>query len=202
VTDKKPYPKMLMLIVIAMLVLGTLAVVVVNQANLSRSRIPVLGELGDFQLIESKSGEAIGPIDLRGKICVYDFIFTSCKGPCPVMAVNMGDLYRLYKGSDRIQFVSISVDPERDTLEALNEYARLRGVDDDGWIFLRGPIDTVAEICEKQFMLSADDLPGGHTTKFILVDHLGRIRSYHDGLSESSMETLENNIRQLAKELP
>jgi protein SCO1/2 len=191
-----------MLIVIAMLVLGTLAVVVVNQANLSRSRIPVLGELGEFTLMESRGAQPVGPADLKGKICVYDFIFTNCKGPCPVMAVNMGELYRLYKWSEKVQFVSISVDPERDTLGALNEYADLQGVDDDAWIFLRGPIEKVAEICEKQFMLSADDLPGGHTTKFILVDHLGRIRSYHDGLSENSMEILQNNIRQLAKELP
>ena len=196
------FPKMLILIVIAMFVLGTLAVVVVSQANLSRSRIPVLGELGDFELIDSSDAAPVGPTDLKGKICVYDFIFTNCQGPCPVMAVNMGELYRLYKGSGKVQFVSISVDPERDTPEALNEYARLQGVDDDGWIFLYGPIDKVAEICEKQFMLSADDLPGGHTTKFILVDPLGRIRSYHDGLSESSMETLKNNIRQLAKEMP
>lgn len=200
-TDKKPYPKMLILIVIAMLVLGTLAVAVVNQANKSRSRIPVIGELGEFELIESKSAEPVGPADLRGKICVYDFIFTNCQGPCPVMAVNMGELYRMYKGSDKIQFVSISVDPERDTLEALNEYADLQGVDDEAWIFLSGPIDEVSGICEKQFMLSADDLPGGHTTKFILVDHLGRIRSYHDGLSDESMEALQRNIKQLAQEM-
>lgn len=201
-SSKRPYPKMLILIVIAMLVLGTLAALVVNQANRSRSRIPVLGELTDFELTASHNNEPAGPADLTGEICVYDFIFTSCRGPCPVMAVNMGELYMLYKGSGKIQFVSISVDPERDTLEALNEYAHLHGVDDEAWIFLRGPIDKVAEICEKQFMLPAEDLPGGHTTKFILVDHLGRIRSYHDGLSEGSMETLKNNIRQLAKELP
>jgi protein SCO1/2 len=193
---------MLILIVIGMLVLGTLALVVVNQANLSRSRIPVVGELSEFELIESQSAEPVGPANLRGKICVYDFIFTNCQGPCPVMAVNMGELYRLYKSSGKVQFVSISVDPERDTLEALNKYADLQGVDDDAWIFLRGPIEEAAEICEKQFMLSADNLPGGHTTKFILVDHLGRIRSYHDGLSDSSMEILKNNIRQLANELP
>ncbi|UCC81141.1 MAG: SCO family protein [Candidatus Zixiibacteriota bacterium] len=198
----RSYPKMLILIVIAMLVLGTLAALVVSQANRSRSRIPVLGELTEFELTAAHNGELAGPESLKGKICVYDFIFTSCRGPCPVMAVNMGELYRLYKGSGKIQFASISVDPNRDTLEALNEYAELQRVDDDGWIFLRGPLEKVAEICEEQFMLPAEDLPGGHTTKFILVDHLGRIRSYHDGLSESSMEILQNNIRQLAKELP
>jgi protein SCO1/2 len=192
---------MLILVVIAMIVLGALAAVVVNQANLSRSRIPVLGTLGDFQLVESRSGRLVGPADFRGKICVYDFIFTNCKGPCPVMAVNMGELYRIYKSSEKVQFISISVDPERDTLEALKEYAALQGVDDDRWVFLRGPIDTVAYICENEFMLSADDLPGGHTTKFILVDRQGLIRSYHDGLSEESMEALESNIRQLAREM-
>ncbi len=131
---------MLILIVIAMLVLGTLAALVVNQANRSRSRIPVLGELTEFELIASHNGEPTGTADFSGKICVYDFIFTSCRGPCPVMAVNMRDLYELYKYSEKVQFISISVDPERDTLEALNEYARLHGVDDEAWIFLRaGP---------------------------------------------------------------
>ena len=113
----------------------------------------------------------------------------------------MSELYELYKGSGKVQFVSISVDPERDTLEALNEYARLLGVNNKEWIFLRGDIEKVAEICEKQFLLGVGELPWGHTTKFILVDHLGRIRSYHDGLSESSMEVLKNNIRQLAREI-
>jgi len=183
-----------------MIVLGTLAAVVVNQANLSRSRIPVLGTLGNFSLIESRDGHPMGPADFKGKICVYDFIFTNCKGPCPVMAVNMGELYQIYKSSELVQFISISVDPERDTLEALNEYADLQGVNDSRWVFLRGPVDSVAYICENDFMLSADDLPGGHTTKFILVDQQGRIRSYYDGLSEGSMEKLESNIRQLAKE--
>jgi protein SCO1/2 len=193
---------MLILIVIAMLILGTLAALVVNQANRSRSRVPVLGELSNFDLTSAPDGVTMGPQDFKGKICVYDFIFTNCMGPCPVMAINMGELYRTYKSSGRVQFISISVDPERDTLEALNEYARLHGIDDDQWVFLRGPIDTVTKICEEQFMLPAADLPGGHTTKFILVDQLGRIRSYHDGLSEGSMEALKTNIRQLSQELP
>jgi len=42
----------------------------------------------------------------------------------------------------------------------------------------------------------------GHTTKFILVDHLGQIRSYHEGLENEAMIPLKDNIRQLAKDLP
>lgn len=197
----KSYPKMFILLVAAMLLLGSLAIFVVGQANLSRAQIPVIGTISGFELTMAHNGELIGPEQMKGKLCVYDFIFTNCKGPCPVMAVNMGELYELYKGSGKIQFISISVDPERDTLEALNEYARFLGVNTEEWIFLRGDIEKVAEICEKQFLLGVGDLPGGHTTKFILVDHLGKIRSYHDGLSQASMEVLKNNIRQLAREI-
>jgi protein SCO1/2 len=114
------------------------------------------------------------------------------------MAENMGDLYELYKGSDLVQFVSISVDPDRDSLEALRQYAIDHNVTDNRWIFLRAPIEDVVQLCEKQFMLDADELPMGHTTRFILVDQQGRIRSYHEGLESESMTALKNNIRQLA----
>ena len=197
----KSYPKMLILLVAAMLLLGALAIFVVGQANLSRARIPVIGTIGAFELTAAHSGELISPEQMKGKLCVYDFIFTNCKGPCPMMAVNMSELYELYKGSGKVRFMSISVDPERDTLEALNEYARLLGVNNEEWIFMRGDLEKVAEICEKQFLLPAENLPGGHTTRFILVDHLGRIRSYHDGTDRSSMDVLKNNIRQIAREI-
>ncbi len=197
----KSYPKMLILLVAAMLVLGALALFVVGQADLSRAKIPVIKTLEGFELTAAHNGEPVNTEEFKGKLVVFDFIFTNCKGPCPVMAVNMSELYELYKGSGKVQFISISVDPERDTLEALNEYARLLGVNNEEWIFLRGDVEKVAEICEGQFMLAADYLPGGHTTKFILVDHEGRIRSYHTGTDRSSMEGLKNHIRQLAREI-
>ena len=84
-SEKKGFPKMLILIVLAMLILGTLAALVVSRANRSRSDIPVLGELRDFKLTASYNGETVGPENFKGKLCVYDFIFTNCMGPCPVM---------------------------------------------------------------------------------------------------------------------
>jgi len=197
----KSYPKFLIWAVAALLVLGLIAILVVNQANRSRSRIPVWGQLSDFEFTAAYTGQPFGLDQMKGKLNVVDFIFTSCKSACPIMAVNMAELYDLYKGSDKVQFVSISVDPERDTLEALLEYGRKLGVDDDRWVFLRAPIEQVVELCEKQFMLAADALPMGHTTKFILVDQYGQIRSYHEGLDNDSMTGLKNNIGQLAKEL-
>jgi len=50
-------------------------------------------------------------------------------------------------------------------------------------------------------MLAADNLPGGHTANFALLDPAGRIRSYHNGLEPTAVEVLKQNIRQLAKEM-
>lgn len=198
----KSFPKMLILAVAAMLVLGTLALLIVNQANRSRSQIPVWGQLEDFSFTNAQDGQPFGLKQMLGKISVVDFIFTNCPGACPVMAINMEGLYELYKTADKVQFISVSVDPDRDSLEALRQYAEERGVTDNRWVFLRAPMTDVKALCEGQFMLAADELPMAHTTKFILVDQLGRIRSYHEGLESGSMESLKNNIRQLAGERP
>jgi protein SCO1/2 len=192
----------LIIILIAMLILATLALVVVNRAAKSRSEIPVLDYLPEFEFTES-NGRPFGLTQMKGKINIVDFIFTSCRTACPIMATNMSELYRFYEGSDLVQFISISVDPERDTFETLRAYAEQLGVTDDRWVFLRAPIDDVVVLSEEGFMLAADrqSLPMGHTTRFILVDRDGRIRSYHEGLDRASVNILKHNIRVLAKEM-
>ncbi|MDH4155803.1 MAG: SCO family protein [candidate division Zixibacteria bacterium] len=196
------YPKMLIWLIIAMMVLAVMALLVVNWTNVSRSKIPVWGELPQFTFTAAHTGQPFGLEDMKGRLNVVDFIFTRCRSACPIMGGNFSELYSLYKGSDKVRFVSISVDPEHDSLAVLREYARQQGVTDDRWVFLRAPVEQVRQLCEGGFMLAADDLPGGHTTKFTLVDHLGRIRSYHEGLDSTGMRILKDNIRQLARDLP
>lgn len=200
-SSKQAYPKMLILAVAAMIILALLALLVVNRANVSRSKLPVYGTVPQFEFTE-RNGEPFGTEQLKGKINIVNFIFTRCHGPCPIMTMYMLDLYHLYEHSDKVQFVSISVDPEYDTPEILQGYAESHGITDDRWKFLHAPVKNVAELCEGGFMLAADNLPGGHTTKFILVDHTGRIRSYHEGTDEAHMKLLKENVRQLARELP
>jgi protein SCO1/2 len=193
---------MLFYLVGAMLLLGVLAVVVVSWANSSLSQLPVWGEVPEFEFVAASSGEPFGLEQMKGKVNIVDFIFTNCRGACPVMAVGFSELYTLYAGSDKVRFVSITVDPNRDSLEVLRAYAAEQGVYDDRWVFLRGPIEQVTDLCENGFMLPADGLPMGHTTKFIVVDHLGQIRSYHEGLEEASRPVITHNVKQLVRELP
>ncbi len=184
----------------AFFIMAVAALLVINQARRSRAAIPVLGQLPEFTFT-SQEGRPFGLTDLKGKISVVDFIFTRCKGPCPVMATKFGELYKLYAGSDKIQFISITVDPENDSLPVLKEYAGRQGVNDNRWVFLRAPIDSVVHISEAGFKIAAENLPAEHSTRFVLVDGEGRIRGYYDGLDDASIEIMKTNIRQLLREM-
>ncbi len=74
----------------------------------------------DFDLIDHES-ERFRLSDLAGKTVLLDFIFTHCTGPCPVLTSRNVSVERQLAGSlrDKTHFVSISIDPERDTPEAL-----------------------------------------------------------------------------------
>lgn len=179
--------------------LGVGALFVIDQAEKSRHELPVLSPVPAFQFT-ARNGESFGLGDLQGKINVVDFVFTNCQGPCPIMSTNMAELYKFYTPSPGVQFVSISVDPARDSLEALQAYAERYGVTDYRWRFLRGPLEEVRELSEAGFFLAADQLPMGHSTKFILVDQQGRIRGYYDSADHESLDRLREHIHALASE--
>jgi len=200
-SNQKGFPKLPILIVSAMIILALMAFLVINQADKSRSEIPVLGNVPEFEYIE-RGGQPFGLADMIGKISIVDFMFTNCKTKCPVMVVNMRELYERYKDNDKVRIVSISVDPARDSLATLNNYADEHGVTDNRWVFLWAPVEEVVELSEKGFMLAAEGLPMGHTTKFAVVDQDGRIRSYHDGMDNAAMKNLADDVDKLLGEMP
>ena len=97
-----------------------------------------------FRLTD-QDGHPLALGELRGKTVVLDFIFTHCTGPCPVLTGLQVDVQRALTPQQRARthFVSISLDPERDTPEVLRAYAVKRGADLSGWSFLTG---TPAEV--------------------------------------------------------
>ncbi len=99
-----------------------------------------------FRLTD-QDGRPLALEDLRGKTVVLDFIFTSCTGPCPVLTGLQVDVQRALPPAQRAKthFVSITLDPERDTPAVLRAYALKRGADLSGWSFLTGsPSDVEA----------------------------------------------------------
>lgn len=185
-------------VVAGVAVMAVIAVLVVGRAEAERQNLPVLGEVPEFQFVE-RSGKPFGLEELKGKVNVVEFFFTSCRGPCPVMNANLSELYREYEHSDEVRLVSLTVDPKTDSLPVLREYATHFGVTDNRWVFVRGEADQISWLAEQGFYVSGE-LPGMHSTKFILVDQQGRIRGYYDYDSEASLKQLREHIAVLARE--
>jgi len=183
----------------SIVILAVVGLLVINMANTSRDQVVILDPVPDFSFIE-KNGESFGLDNMKTKISIVNFFFTSCQGPCPYMNSRVAELYKKYSTTDQVQFVSISVDPETDSLHVLEKYAKDFGVTDDRWLFLRGEIDEVQQLTEKGFKL-AGELPNLHSTKLILVDSLGRIRGYYDVYNEESLNLLTEHVRTLLHQI-
>lgn len=166
--------------------------------------LPVLGVVPPFELV-NRDGRTVTREDLRGAPWVADFIFTGCKVSCPVMTTRMGDLSRRIPGN-RLRWVSISVDPDNDTPEVLEEFAQSFNAG-ESWLFLTGEKEALYDLVREGFHLGvavADpSQPGSelepisHSTRFVLVDSGSQIRGYYDAFDTASLNKLANDLSRL-----
>jgi protein SCO1/2 len=153
--------------------------------------------LPDAQLL-TVAGQPMKLSELRGKVALYDFIFTRCQGPCPLMTREMKKLVGRFDDRD-LRFVSISVDPDFDTPPVMRKYAAAQG-SDPRWVFLTGDRETIRRLSIDGFKLAAGEStspsePIVHSTKFVLVDGEGMVRGYYDAFSEEGRSTLSRDLR-------
>jgi len=88
---------------------------------------------------------------LKGKVVAINFIFTNCQGACPLMTRHL-TLVRDLLGPDvgnEIHFVSVSIDPVRDTPAAMKEFAQTQDADQDYWRFVTGDPENLEYIVKK-----------------------------------------------------
>ncbi|MBC8032576.1 MAG: SCO family protein [Chitinophagaceae bacterium] len=145
--------------------------------------------------------------DLKGKVIVADFFFTRCPTICPTLTRNMKKLQDALKVRDErklidttfVHFLSFSVDPERDTAEALKKYADHYGVNHDLWWMLTGPKKKIYDFAINELKLPVED--GGivdsnfiHTSRFVLLDRDRVVRGYYNGLDSMALNRLAKDI--------
>jgi protein SCO1/2 len=181
--------------IILSLLLSFVGLFVIKLANESRSDLKSFAEVPEFEFFE-RDGSSFGKKNMLGKVNIVNFFFTNCQGPCPFMNSKVADLYNKYATTDKVQFVSISVDPDRDSLSVLREYANAYGVEDKRWVFLRGALNEVHDLSEKGFLL-ASEFPNLHSIKLILVDETGIVRGYYSSYSEESLKILTAHVKEL-----
>lgn len=165
---------------------------------------PPLRALPDFSLT-AVTVDGTSPLDLRalrGRVWIADFVYTRCSGPCPLLTANMAALQKKLPKS--IGLLSFTVDPDHDSPEVLNVYARKFGADAQRWFFVTGDKPGLLKLFRDGFQIAAvesAEAPEGqnvaHTTKFVLIDGDGRLRGYYDGDDAAALDKLAADASRL-----
>jgi protein SCO1/2 len=128
--------------------------------------------LPDLTLTD-QNGRKVSLASLKGKPVLFDFIYTTCPGPCLVLTARMKAIADHLGGAlgSQASFVSVTVDPEHDGPSALKAYAKEQGADRAGWYFLTGPPADVDRLMA-QFKLRRQREADGsvdHVLEYFLV---------------------------------
>ena len=150
-----------------------------------RSGLPVIGPAPDF-VLRTQDGAEVALNKFRGKAVAVTFIFASCSATCPILTAKMASV-QAELGSDfgsKIAFLSITIDPEHDTPEVLQRYARTFGADPAGWKFLTGSPVAIQDIERRYgvFASKSSDREVDHTNLTSLVDPRGMLRVQYLGV--------------------
>jgi protein SCO1/2 len=146
--------------------------------------LPEIAPAPEFTLT-SQDGAPVSLADFRGRVVVVTFIYTLCTDTCPVLTPMMSFIQdRL--GPDfgrKIAFVSITVDPERDTPAVLKEYALAFGADLRGWSFLTGAPEVIRQVTRRYGVFAAPAPEGAIDHSFLtsVVDPRGVLRVQYLG---------------------
>ncbi len=157
------------------------------------------GAVPEFSYPMAPAG-TFGSKDLRGQVWVGSFIFTSCKGICPIVSSKVKRVAETFAGQKDFKAVSFSIDPERDTLPVLESYGRKWATNADTWKFLRPSKAELKSFSDgvKLVMGTVGDFT--HTSRLILVDRAGWIRGYYQATDEDQLFRLKEDIQSILEE--
>ena len=165
-------------------------------------------KIGSFSFTDQE-GRRITDKDVRGKVYVAEYFFTTCKTICPIMNSQMQRVHKAYKDNANVKILSFTVDPKNDTVAQMKRYADLHHAEPEQWHFLTGSKEDLYSLARKSFFVlkpAAAENQGDvgsdfiHTNNFVLVDRDMRIRGYYDGTSQKEVDELIKDIDLLLKE--
>lgn len=139
-------------VLIALALIPSLHASTVDSADRAAAEEKARNYFSNLEVID-QDGKTLRFYDdvLKDKVVVINFIFTNCQGACPLMTQNL-TMVRNMLGvtlGEEINFVSISIDPVRDTPAAMKEFAQTHYADEAGWRFVTGNQENLEYIVKK-----------------------------------------------------
>ncbi|MFT5780581.1 MAG: protein SCO1/2 [Crocinitomicaceae bacterium] len=165
-------------------------------------------KVGNFSFV-NQNGETITQNEVKGKVYVAEYFFTTCGTICPKMNEQMRRVQMSFADNDDVRILSFTVNPEVDTVEQMKQYAVGHGAKDGQWHFLTGTREKLYELARKSYFIlkpaeaqNLGDVGSDfiHTNNFVLVDREKRIRGYYDGTNEKEVGKLIKDMQRLLDE--
>jgi protein SCO1/2 len=173
----------------------------------------IFHQIQDVELTNQLGQDVFLNKDLKGKIVIVNFFFTSCPIVCPKLTSNLTMLQRAFRKNPKMEFsmdssvqlVSITVNPERDSFPLLRKYADRYGANHDRWWFLTGDKKKIYEFARRQLGVSVQPGDGGaedfiHTESLVLLDQQRYIRGYYNGLDTAEISRCAYDVSLLTME--
>jgi protein SCO1/2 len=168
-------------------------------------RLAVIQPAPAFTLT-TQDGKELTSQDLRKKVLLVGFIFTTCSGSCPATTSRMVQVQSRLKDrglhrDNRVRLVSITLDPARDTAEVMSRYMKMYDADPATWSFLTGTKEKIEKVISDWGMWTKPAANGqlDHPSRVFLVDTKGSIREIYD-LAHLKAEWVVEDIETLMKE--
>lgn len=157
----------------------------------------------DFSL-NDQSGHIVTKGDLMGKIVVFNFIFTSCSLVCPYVNAQMEKIQSLTASMPKVRLVSVTLDPNDDTVPVLAKYSTNFHADADRWSFLTGNQTLINNLVGTSFLAKDitgefSSMPGNfaNSQRIALVDPKGNIVMYFEGWNNNAADAAVDEIKKL-----
>lgn len=151
-----------------------------------KDRLAIIQDAPDFKLT-TQAEEGLHLANLKGKVLLISFVFTTCNGSCPATTHRMAQVQQALqeKGllrDDQVRLLSITLDPQRDTPAVLRGYMKLYDIDPAHWSFLTGPPERVGAVVSAWGMWARPAANGqlDHPSRIFLVDRRQRIREIYN----------------------
>ena len=164
--------------------------------------LPRIGPAPAFTLTD-QNGKRLSLRDLRGRVAVVTFIFTTCSDTCPVLTAKLVAIHRQLAATDPVFFVGITVDPLNDSPAVLKKYAEAFGAPPSRFAFLTGDFDAIHKVIRSYGVYYSRKDKGGidHTFLTSIVDPSGMLRVQYLGSRFDPNEFL-GDLRSLLEEAP
>jgi protein SCO1/2 len=177
---------------------------VFGKSEMKENGVLAQHEIANFEF-QNQDGKSFSSNELKNKIVVANFFFTSCPTICPNMMKHVKSIQDEFLNDQKVAFISFTVDPLRDSVKRLKWYSRKYNINNYDWDLLTGDKKEIYKLARKSFYLTADDGDGGendfiHSDQLVLVDANKHIRGYYNGIDDRSNEQLKQDIKKLENE--